>query len=115
MTSVESQLRRVAELVATAEGAIARLDTDPATGWGILATERLEVIDLLEQVGHPLPQSATAQSDHGAQAADPAQAYDAAAAVAADVDPAARPTGQVVALVQALTNAAAAVRSLPRG
>jgi hypothetical protein len=118
MTNVDDDLRRVSELVDAAEHAIRGLDTDPAAGWGMIATERLEVVELLEQLGHPrlLVDSYAAPPDHDAtEPQDPAALYDEAAAIAAGVDPAEMPRGLLVLLVQALTDAAAAARTVQRG
>ena len=113
---VDEQLAQVVDLVAAAESAIRVLDTDAAAGWGMLATERLEVVELLEQLTlQPLPTpsgKALAPGDVGWK--DPAVLYEAAAAAAAGLTPDETRAGLVAALVQALTNAAQMARAVGR-
>lgn len=116
--SIDDAVARVAALVAAAEDAVQALDTDPADGWGMLAAERFEVVELVEQLRQ---QSLTSASTAGrsadlpdVDAREPARLYEAAAAAAAGVDVGDASGDLLAALVQALTNAAATVRMVRR-
>lgn len=115
---VDGALARVALLVAAAEHAVQALDTDPADGWGMLAAERLEVVELVEQVTQqslPLASTSTLSADlSDVDASDPGELYEAAVAAAAGIDVGDASTELLAALVQALTNACVAARTVRR-
>lgn len=120
-STLDDALDQVSRLVSAAESAVSRLDSDPAAGWGMLATEQLEVVELLESLNHPPGTSPEAEPGAGStpppgvDVDDPAALYAAAAEAAGTIDPAETPPGVLPALVQALTTVAATARMVQRG